>query len=326
MVLVLLVIILFYTSIKKKKNKLFLVDSLSGASSKKNFYLFKKKKFKSKYFIFDIKNYKKINSLIKRINPGAILVLSGQVAVTKSIIDPVKDFNDNFLGFFNILESVRNFNKKIRLISVSSNKVYGDINNLKLIEKNEKYHSTKTIDENYKLDFKSPYACSKGAADQYFLDYCKVYGLKTVVLRLSCIYGKYQWGTVDQGWISWFIKKTLKNEIIKIFGNGKQVRDILYIDDLTRLFELCISKIENCKGEVFNIGGGNKNKISILQLLKMLNILNQKKSKYSFHKARHGDQRYFVNNLKKINLYTGWKPRVSMQNGIKNFYYWILNS
>jgi len=309
---------------KNKKNKIFIIDSLTGESSKRNFLLFKKLKYKNKYFILDIKNYYKTFQIIKKINPDAVLVLSGQVAVTKSILNPVKDLNDNFIGFFNVLEIVRKLNKKIKLIAVSSNKVYGDLKNLKIYEKKNTYNSYKTVDENFSLNFRSPYACSKGAADQYFLDYSRVYGLKTIVLRLSCIYGKHQWGTVDQGWISWFINKNLKNEKIQIFGNGKQVRDILYIDDLTKLFEKCLNKIEKCKGQVFNVGGGKINKISVLELLKLIENFTQNKNKYSFKKERHGDQKYFVNNISKIKKFTGWKPLVNKKQGIKKYYDWIM--
>ena len=184
------------------------------------------------------------------------------------------------------------------------------------------------IKETQELDFSSPYGCSKGASDQYVRDYSRTYNLKTVVFRMSCIYGPNQWGTEDQGWISWFIKKSQRknNQSINIFGNGKQVRDILFIEDLIKLYEISIKKFYKINGEIFNIGGGYENKISLLQLIKKLKKINNHNLKIKFYKERIGDQKYFVNNLKKIKKTLGWKPRISINKGIDIFNHWIKNN
>ena len=195
--------------LKKKLEKLVVVDNLSGQSSKKNLTKIRNQKF-IKFFNIDASNYEKISSLIKKTKPNVILALHGQVAVTKSINDPRKDFNNNFLSIFNILETMRKYSPKSKLINLSSNKVYGKIFNLRLNEKKLRYESNLLIDEKFPLNFETPYSCSKGAADQYLLDYSKIYNLNTSSLRLSCVYGNNQWGTEDQGWIAWFIKCAIK--------------------------------------------------------------------------------------------------------------------
>ena len=249
--------------------------------------------------------------------------MHGQVAVTKSIKDPRLDFNNNFLSVFNILESIRKFSPKSTLINLSSNKVYGKIEKIKLNEKKLRYVSSDLVDEKYPLNFESPYGCSKGAADQYVIDYAKLYNLKTVSLRLSCVYGENQWGTEDQGWIAWFIKCALHNNKIKLFGTGKQVRDVLHVSDLTNLIYLCVKKINSIKGHAFNIGGGPKNTLSLLELINKIEIKLKTKINFSFKKERFGDQKFFVNNLSKIKKMTGWYPKVSVNDGLKKYINWI---
>lgn len=308
---------------KKKKYKITIIDNFTGASSKRNFFILKKNNVKIPVFKTNVKNFSKINELIKKINPVTIYNLSGQVAVTKSIQNPKQDFEDNLLSTFNILEAIRNYNKKIKLITVSSNKVYGDLKNLKIIEKKFQYESNKNINESFKLNFKTPYSCSKGAADQYVIDYAKIFGLNTLVLRLSCVYGPYQWGTEDQGWISWFIKRTIQKKPINIFGNGKQVRDVLFVNDLTNLLEICQNKMNRCSGDFFNIGGGESNKISILQLIQFLEKKLKMQIEVNFKKERKGDQKYFVNDLQKIKNKLGWKPKYNLNQGLEYFITWI---
>jgi CDP-paratose 2-epimerase len=308
---------------KKNYNDITIIDNLSGQSSRKN-YLKIKKNFKNiKFFNIDISQDEKIFTLIKKNKPNVILAMHGQVAVTKSIKDPRLDFNNNFLSVFNILESIRKFSPKSTLINLSSNKVYGKIEKIKLNEKKLRYVSSDLVDEKYPLNFESPYGCSKGAADQYVIDYAKLYNLKTVSLRLSCVYGENQWGTEDQGWIAWFIKCALHNNKIKLFGTGKQVRDVLHVSDLTNLIYLCVKKINSIKGHAFNIGGGPRNTLSLLELINKIEIKLKTKINFSFKKERFGDQKFFVNNLSKIKKMTGWYPKVSVNDGLKKYINWI---
>tara|TARA_B110000027_G_scaffold128824_1_gene149647 strand:+ start:2269 stop:3276 length:1008 start_codon:yes stop_codon:yes gene_type:complete len=307
----------------KKYSDITIIDNFSGQSSKKN-YIKIKKKFKNiKFFNIDISKKKRIFDLIKKNKPNVILALHGQVAVTKSIKDPKLDFNNNFLSVFNLLESIRKISPKSVLINLSSNKIYGKIEKIKIYEKKLRYASKNLINEKYPLNFESPYGCSKGAADQYLIQYAKLYSLKTVSLRLSCVYGEDQWGTEDQGWIAWFIKCGLLNNKIKLFGNGKQVRDVLHVSDLANLIYICIKKINRIKGHAFNIGGGSQNTLSLLELINKLEIKLKTKINYSFNKERFGDQKFFVNNLSKIKKMTGWYPKVSTNNGLDKYIDWI---
>jgi CDP-paratose 2-epimerase len=307
----------------KGYNHITIIDNFSGQSSKKN-YIKIKREFKNiKFFNIDISKNNKISGLIKKNKPDAILALHGQIAVTRSIKDPKLDFNNNFLSVFNLLESIRKFSPKSILINLSSNKVYGKIEKIGLKEKKLRYVSNHLISEKYPLNFESPYGCSKGAADQYVVDYAQLFNLKTVSLRLSCVYGENQWGTEDQGWIAWFIKCGLLKSKIRLFGSGKQVRDVLHVNDLANLIFLCIKKINIVKGHAFNIGGGPKNTLSLLELINKIEIKLKTKIKYSFKQVRFGDQKFFVNNLSKIRKMTGWYPKVSVNVGLNKYIDWI---
>ena len=314
-----------FLNLANKKNKITIIDDLSGNSSKKNFILIKKKYPKQSILRFNIKNYSKVKNVIKKIKPSIILFAGGQIAVTKSIKNPREDFNSTLLGAFNVLEVIRQYCKDCKLIYLSSNKVYGKLKNIKLKEKKLSYVNlnNKDVDENALLDFASPYGCSKGSSDQYVRDYSRSFNLNTVVFRLSCIYGQNQWGTEDQGWISWFIINSLKSSKINIFGNGKQVRDILHINDLVNLIQKSINNFSKINGEIFNIGGGRKNSISLIQLILKLQIIHKIKIKYSLKKTRIGDQNYFVNDLSKIKRQLNWAPKVSINKGLINFSNWI---
>ena len=210
----------------------FVIDNLKGASSRKNLAIVKKNFNKVKFLKKDASDYKFISKFIKKNKPEFILGLHGQVAVTKSIKNPIYDLHSNFLSIFYTLESIRLYSPKTFFLTLSSNKVYGS--------------KTKgLVNEDFPLQFTSPYACSKGAADQYVLDYFKNYKINSVSLRLSCVYGQNQWGTEDQGWISWFINRIIHKKEIRIFGDGKQIRDILHVDDLKRLIFMIMQKKKN---------------------------------------------------------------------------------
>lgn len=260
-------------------------------------------------------------------NSDRVYHLAGQVAVTSSVENPRFDFESNALGTFNVLEAMRqNAKKSCALIYSSTNKVYGGMENVVIDETENGYKYRDYpygVGEEMLLDFHSPYGCSKGTGDQYVRDYARIYGLNTIVFRQSCIYGPRQFGVEDQGWVAWFIIALLKNKKITIYGNGKQVRDILYVDDLVNAYHLALTNIEKTKGEVFNIGGGPNNVISIWQDFRpILEDLFKKKIDVVYSDWRPGDQKIFVSNITKAKDTFGWEPKQSPEMGIKNLYNW----
>lgn len=255
-----------------------------------------------------------------------IFHMAAQVAVTTSIISPRDDFETNAVGTFNILEAIRKSKNKPVLIFASTNKVYGALEDIELIEKKERYDFKGPcvgIAEDRSLDFHSPYGCSKGTADQYVRDYSRIYGLKTIVFRQSCIYGWRQFGIEDQGWIAHFIISSILNRPLTIYGSGKQVRDILFIDDLIRAFDLAISKLEVTSGQAYNIGGGPQNQISLLEFVKLLRKILRKKIPLSFADWREGDQPIFVSNISKAKMDFDWEPRINVNEGVNMLTGWI---
>ena len=257
----------------------------------------------------------------------AIIHLAGQVAVTTSVDDPRTDFQINTLGTFNILEAVRINGKKPIFIFSSTNKVYGAMENVKVINKKGQYlykDYPYGVSEKINLDFHSPYGCSKGAADQYVHDYHRIYGIPTVVFRQSCIYGPRQFGIEDQGWVAWFIIAILTGKKITVYGDGMQVRDVLYIDDLVNLFELAINKISVSSGKIYNVGGGYKNILSVwTKSGPILNRLFAKEIKVRFDKWRPGDQKVYISDIRLVQKELGWTPKVSVEEGVKKLYNWV---
>jgi len=255
-----------------------------------------------------------------------VLHLAAQVAVTTSIINPREDFEINALGTFNVLEAIRKSKSKPILIYASTNKIYGEMTDLEILEKDSKYQYDdlkKGISEVQQLDFHSPYGCSEGCADQYVRDYARIFGLKTIVFRLSCIYGHRQFGVEDQGWLAHFIISAVLDRSITIYGNGKQVRDVLYIDDLIELFHLAYENADKIKGMIFNIGGGAENQISLLELISILENKLQKKIKVNHADWRLGDQRIYVSDITKARNLLRWKPKVSKEEGINKMIEWV---
>lgn len=312
----------FYFS--KKGWKIYLIDNLSRKGSKNNL-LNLRKNIKLTFYKADISNFKKISKILKSIRPNLIIHCAGQVTVTKSVINPRNDFNTNALGSFNILESIRLFSNKTKFINISTNKVYGDVLNKKVSETNKRYRflgKLKSVNENYPLDLYSPYGCSKGIADQYTRDYSRIYNLDTIVLRLSCIYGTMQYGIEDHGWIVWLTIKSYFGKKIKIFGNGKQVRDALYIDDLVRLF-FKLSKSKKNTNKIYNIGGGSRNSTSLLELINILDKKMNKKNKFKKFKWRPGDQKIYISDISKIKKEYNWYPKISFSDGLDKIIGWI---
>jgi CDP-paratose 2-epimerase len=217
--------------------------------------------------------------------------LAGQVAVTTSVKNPRQDFSDNALGTFNALEAARLVGDNPIFLYASTNKVYGGMDDLVIVDQGSRYwyrDEPLGISESQPLDFHSPYGCSKGAGDQYVRDYARIYGLRSVVLRQSCIYGYRQFGIEDQGWIAWFMIAALKQRPISIYGDGKQVRDILFIDDLLNAYEAACQQIDTVQGQIFNIGGGPENTMSLLPITRLKNRLQGRRPLFGRHGAGAG--------------------------------------
>lgn len=309
----------------KKKWKVYILDNLSRKGSAFNLKRLKKN-IKVIFVKCDICNFKDLSKIIKKINPQAIIHAAGQVAVTTSFLNPRKDFEINALGTFNLLETIRINKLKTSIIYTSTNKVYGNLDSkkVKIFKKRYIYKDNiKGIDEKTKTDFHSPYGCSKGAADQYIRDYSRMYNINSYVIRQSCIYGTNQFGIEDQGWLAWFIIATILGKKITIFGDGKQVRDVLYIDDLNRLFEKLINNKKQNVERVYNAGGGYNMSLSILELLDMLEKIIGKKIKVNFSKWRMGDQKIYISNNTKLKKDFGWKPLIKPQVGVNKLVLWV---
>lgn len=311
----------------KKNHKVTILDNLSRIGGKANLdWILKTSKVKPNIVIADIrKNLKLLNNSVAKAD--VIIHLAGQVAVTTSVVNPYEDFEINAMGTLNVLEAVRKSGNNPVFVYSSTNKVYGGLDDLKITEGKKRYSFRDFpygVSENRNLDFHSPYGCSKGAADQYVRDYSRIYGLNTVVLRQSCIYGPRQFGIEDQGWLAWFIIALTKGKKITIYGDGKQVRDVLYIDDLLRAYDLAIKNIKTVKGNIYNIGGGIKNTISIWEELHpILEKLLNKEIRVSFSDWRPGDQKIFVSDIRKAKKDLGWEPEISVEDGVKNLFLWV---
>jgi CDP-paratose 2-epimerase len=312
--------------------ELCILDNLYRESSYKNFERLNHKG-KFKFIHADIRNQNDVENTIKSVKPDAIFHLAGQVAMTTSLENPRMDFEVNTLGSLNVLESVRKYSPDSIIIYSSTNKVYGDLNYLKYQEKETRYVAVdypNGFDENLKLDFHSPYGCSKGAADQYMLDYARIFGLKTVVFRHSSMYGERQFATYDQGWIGWFCQKALEikmgilKEPFTISGDGKQVRDIFYIDDVVDLYFKVVENIDKVRGEAFNIGGGVENSLSLLELFNFLENELDIKLSYKKLSPRESDQKVFIADIGSISKLLDWKPIINKEKGIRMMLDWLV--
>jgi CDP-paratose 2-epimerase len=254
---------------------------------------------------------------------------AAQVAVTTSLDQPREDFAINAQGTLNVLEAARARPRPPFVLMTSTNKVYGDLADLELQPSGQHYQPlderirARGVSEARPLDFHSPYGCSKGAADQYVLDHARSYGLQTMVFRMSCIYGPRQFGTEDQGWVAHFILRALRGEPITLYGDGRQVRDILFIDDLVDAFLLAEQNAQQLSGRVFNIGGGPANAISLLDLLDRIGQLQGRRPDTAFAAWRTGDQRYYVSDTRAFEQATGWRQAVGAQEGIGLLFDWL---
>jgi len=276
----------------------------------------------------DVRNFNKIKEAGKGVD--AIIHAAAQVAVTTSLAEPRTDFEINALGTFNALEVARL--NDATFVLCSTNKVYGEnVNKIPLTEYAKRYYFTDKkykdgIPESFPTDqcCHSPYGCSKLAADIYTQEYAHTYGLKTSVFRLSCIYGERQFGVEDQGWVAWFVTATLTDKPITIYGDGKQARDILYIRDLVEAFDAFMTS--NQKHEVFNLGGGPDNTISLLELLDLLKKHAGKRPRISFKNWRPADQKVYVSNISKAKTLLNWEPKINPKEGVKRLIKWVHNN
>jgi CDP-paratose 2-epimerase len=255
-----------------------------------------------------------------------VLHLAAQVAVTTSVTDPAEDFEINARGTFNVLEAVRKSASRPIVLYSSTNKVYGKMDDLDVVERGGRYVYT-NLDEGVAvtrpLDFYSPYGCSKGCGDQYVIDYARIYGLKTVVFRQSCIYGPHQFGIEDQGWVAWFAIRAMQNLPFTIYGDGKQVRDVLYIGDLIAAYDAAIANIEKTSGRAYNIGGGPANTLSLLELVSLLQEQFGRELKHDFDDWRPGDQLVFISDIREAKADFNWEPRVNVDNGVTKLVDWL---
>ncbi|HEX4421625.1 MAG TPA: NAD-dependent epimerase/dehydratase family protein [Kofleriaceae bacterium] len=262
---------------------------------------------------------------------ATVFHIAGQTAVTASLVDPRHDFSVNAAGTLEILEAIRAEPEPPALIYASTNKVYGCLTELPLRLEAGRWRpvdellATRGIDEQRPLAFRTPYGCSKGAADQYVLDYARSFQLPAAVFRMSCIYGPRQFGTEDQGWLAHFLIRAIDGAPITIYGDGRQVRDVLFIDDLVDALLRAANQITQLRGRVFNIGGGPSNTLSLLELIALIAQLRGRPPELSYEDWREADQRYYVSDTHAFTSATGWTPRISPRTGVEALYGWLLD-
>lgn len=277
--------------------------------------------------IDDVRNREAVAAAVSR--ASEVFHFAAQVAVTTSLKDPRLDFDINVGGTLNVLEAIRQSHRSIPLVCTSTNKVYGALEDIELEAAETRYrpvdHVVRAagVSELRPLDFHSPYGCSKGAADQYVLDYCRSFGLRAVVLRMSCIYGQHQFGNEDQGWVAHFLIQALAGRPITIYGNGKQVRDLLFVDDLVNALLLCQERMSELSGHAFNLGGGPGNAVSLNELLHWIRRLVGREPEIERAPWRTGDQRYFVSDTHRFSLATGWRAHIAANQGVVQLYEWL---
>jgi CDP-paratose 2-epimerase len=280
--------------------------------------------------IADVRNAHAIRRAVAQ--ASRVFHFAAQVAVTTSLANPVIDFEVNVRGTLNVLEAIRRMPSPPPLLFTSTNKVYGGLEDLSLRSTQTRYEPLDRqvrrfgVGEDRPLDFKSPYGCSKGAADQYVLDYGTSFHLPVVVFRMSCIYGPHQFGTEDQGWVAHFLIQAMEKEPLTIYGDGKQVRDVLYVDDLIDAMVLAIDRLEATGGRAFNLGGSPRNTTSLVELVEMIEQIEGSRPQIVMDGWRTGDQRYYVSDTRSFRAATGWSARVGVREGVERLYDWLQES
>ena len=308
--------------------RVLILDNLSRPGVELNLqWLYDNYEERLEVHVADIRNLQTVKMLMKGANE--VYHFAAQVAVTTSLDFPINDFEINARGIINVLEAIRAMKTPPPLVFTSTNKVYGGLDDLRFIPNGTRYNPSDKnilkngISETRPLDFHSPYGCSKGAADQYVIDYARTYGIPAVVFRMSCIYGPHQYGNEDQGWVAHFAIRAIENKAISIYGDGKQVRDVLFVEDLVDAFLLAQKHMPQITGQAFNIGGGPQNTTSLLELLALIGDFQGHKIPLNFDNWRPGDQHYYVSDIRKFRQATGWYPKHSVQEGVSKLYRWL---
>ena len=309
-----------------------IVDNLSRDGSKINLQNLLNSDPQIKYYMGDVRDAAFVTELISTLKPELVLHFAGQVAMTTSVDNPKSDFDINVVGTLNILEAIRNHSDDTAIIFSSTNKVYGDLEQYNFLENKTRYFCVEKpegFDESTQLSFHSPYGCSKGAADQYVLDYHRIYGLKSAVFRHSSMYGGGQHATFDQGWIGWFCSLAQNAQVTRkavkfpIAGNGKQVRDILHASDICQLYTRAAQSTERLAGHAFNIGGGIENSLSLRELFQLLEDVLDVEMDYEITAPRVSDQKLFIADTKKIQNFLSWNPTIAPKDGIPKTLEWM---
>jgi len=313
----------------KEGHQVIVLDNLSRPGVAQNLR-FLQKHFHFNYVSGDIREIVFLMDFFeKHTDIDIVLHLAAQVAVTHSITDPMTDFRVNALGTLNLCEAIRQCSPRTIFVNASTNKVYGSLSHLALIERKARYDLADMpygISESEPVDFYSPYGCSKGSAEQYVRDYSRTFGLRTISFRQSCIYGPHQFGLEDQGWVAWFIIAAMLDKPITIYGNGKQVRDLLFVDDLVTCYLRAVDHIDATAGKIYNIGGGPANAWSVLEVIECIEKVTGKRMKCSFGDWRPGDQRMFICDIRKAAGDFDWKPTIRMNEGLGELIEWVYGS
>jgi CDP-paratose 2-epimerase len=304
-----------------------ILDNLSRRGADKNLdWLQQESNLPINFYQIDVRNYEDVNKLIQREKPDMLLHLAAQVAVTTSYLNPREDFEINALGSFNIMESIRLSSPDTFVLYSSTNKVYGGMEYIPVVLREDGYHFRDLefgVSEAQPLDFHSPYGCSKGVADQYVIDYARIYNLNTCSFRQSCIYGPRQFGIEDQGWVAWFTIAAKLKKPITLYGDGWQTRDVLNVRDLASAYMAAWKKRYTLSGQAFNIGGGSNNTLCLRDLLKFLESELNLEINPAYASSRPGDQPVFVCDIRKALLHLDWAPTINVYDGVKDLILWV---
>jgi CDP-paratose 2-epimerase len=318
----------FVSRLLRRGEQVTIFDNLSRAGSRLNLEWLRETYGDNSFRLIkgDVRNVEEIQKAAR--DADVIVHLAAQVAVTTSVTQPREDFEINAQGTFNILEAARASGHNPAIIYASTNKVYGGMEDVRVEEDATRYHYIDLpmgASEAQPLDFHSPYGCSKGAGDQYMRDYHRIYGLPTIVFRQSCIYGIRQFGVEDQGWLAWFVIAAVTGRPIKIYGDGKQVRDVLFVEDLLDAYESALANLPKSAGQIYNVGGGPENVISVwTEFAPILERLLGHPLQASWGEWRPGDQRIYVSDIRKAGKELGWKPKIDVEEGLKRLYDWVI--
>ena len=303
-------------------------DNFSRAGVEQNWeWLSSQHSSKVRLIRADVEDEAAVAAAVK--NADFVFHFAAQVAVTTSLLDPLGDFGTNVRGTLNVLEAVRKAPRAPGILYTSTNKVYGSLSDVAMRKGKSRYEPESEnlrstgVDETKPLEFHSPYGCSKGAADQYVLDYARCYGLRSIVFRMSCICGTHQYGNVDQGWITHVIKTMLDGDELTVYGDGRQVRDVLFIDDLVRALRLAEQNSQRLSGAVFNIGGGPKQTTSVIELIEAVQRFTGLSSSLKFDAVRTGDQLWYVSDIRRFSTATGWQPEATISRSIQQIAGWL---